>query len=194
MTKDTKQDLPVIPFESQEDWEAWLDEHHETSDGLWLKIAKKDSGVVSVSYSEALDVAISYGWIDSQKASFNDKFWLQRFTPRRPKSKWSKVNREKATELIDGGKMKAAGLKEVELAKQDGRWDEAYDSQRNAAVPDDFQQELDKNPGAQEFFATLDSTNRYAILYRIQDAKKPETRARRIEKYTTMLDERKKIY
>jgi uncharacterized protein YdeI (YjbR/CyaY-like superfamily) len=194
MTKDTKQDLPVIPFESQEDWEAWLDEHHETSDGMWLKIAKKDSGVVSVSYSEALDVAISYGWIDSQKASFNDKFWLQRFTPRRPKSKWSKVNREKATELIDGGKMKAAGLKEVELAKQDGRWDEAYDSQRNAAVPDDFQQELDKNPGAQEFFATLDSTNRYAILYRIQDAKKPETRARRIEKYITMLDERKKIY
>jgi uncharacterized protein YdeI (YjbR/CyaY-like superfamily) len=194
MTKNTEQDLPIIPFESQEDWEAWLEEHHETSDGLWLKISKKDSGIGSVSYSEALDIAISYGWIDSQKASFDDKFWLQRFTPRKPRSKWSKVNRERAAELIEQGKMKTAGLKEVELAKQDGRWDEAYDSQRNATVPDDFQQELDRNPRAQEFFATLDSTNRYAILYRIQDAKKPETRARRIEKYITMLNEQKKIY
>ena len=194
MTKDTKRDLPIIPFESQEDWEAWLEEHHETSGGLWLKIAKKDSGIDSVSYSEALDVALGYGWIDSQKASFDDKFWLQRFTPRKPKSKWSKVNREKATELIEQGKMKTAGLKEVELAKQDGRWDKAYDSQRNATVPDDFRQELDKNPEAQEFFATLNSTNRYAILYQIQDAKKPETRARRIEKYITMLNEQKKIY
>jgi uncharacterized protein YdeI (YjbR/CyaY-like superfamily) len=194
MTKNTKQDLPIILFESQEDWEAWLEEHYETSDGLWLKISKKDSGIDSVSYSEALDVAISYGWIDSQKASFTDKFWLQRFTPRRPRSKWSKVNREKATELIEQGKMKPTGLREVELAKQDGRWDEAYDSQRNAIVPDDFQQELDRNPRAQEFFATLNSTNRYVILYRIQDAKKPETRARRIEKYITMLSEQKKIY
>ena len=194
MTKNIRQDLPIIPFESQEDWEAWLEEHHETFDGLWLKIAKKDSGIDSVSYSEALDVALSYGWIDSQKASFDEEFWLQRFTPRKPKSKWSKVNRKKATELIEQGKMKTAGLKEVELAKQDGRWDRAYDSQRNATVPDDFQQELDRNPRAQEFFATLNSTNRYAILYQIQGAKKPETRARRIEKYITMLNEQKKIY
>ena len=194
MNQNTKQDLPIIPFESQEDWEAWLEEHHETSDGLWLKIAKKDSGIDSVSYSEALDVAISYGWIDSRKASFDEEFWLQRFTPRKPKSKWSKVNRKKATELIEQGKMKAAGLKEIELAKQDGRWDEAYNSQRNATVPEDFQRELDRNPEARKFFATLDSTNRYAILYRIQDAKKPETRARRIEKYITMLNEQKKVY
>lgn len=183
-----------MAFESRVGWEAWLEEHHETSDGLWLKIAKKDSGLGSISYSEALDVALSYGWIDSRKASFDDKFWLQRFTPRRPKSKWSKVNREKAIGLIEQGKMKAAGLKEVELAKLDGRWEQAYDSQRDATVPDDFQQELDRNPTAREFFATLNSTNRYAILYRIQDAKKPETRARRIEKYITMLNERKKIY
>ena len=194
MGQNTKQDLPIIPFGSQEYWEAWLEEHYGTSDGLWLKIAKKGSGICSVSYPEALDVAISYGWIDGQRASFDDKFFLQRFTPRRPKSKWSKVNREKATELIERGKMKAAGLKEVELAKQDGRWDKAYDSQRNATVPTDFQQELDKNPGAREFFTTLDSTNRYAILYRIQDAKKPETRARRIQKYITMLNEQKKIH
>lgn len=194
MTKSTKQDLPVILFESQEDWEAWLEEHYETFDGLWLKIAKKDSGIDSISYSEALDVALCYGWIDSQKASFDDKFWLQRFTPRKSKSKWSKVNRNKVTQLIEQGKMKAAGLEEVEQAKQDGRWDRAYDSQRNATVPDDFQQQLDSNPRAQQFFATLNSTNRYAILYQIQDAKKPETRARRIEKYITMLNEQKKIY
>jgi uncharacterized protein YdeI (YjbR/CyaY-like superfamily) len=194
MTKNAKQDLPIIPFESREVWEAWLEEHHETSDGLWLKIAKKDSGIDSVSYSEALDVAICHGWIDSQKASFDDRFWLQRFTPRRPRSKWSKVNREKATGLIEQGKMKATGLKEVEMAKQDGRWDEAYEPQRNATVPEDFQQELDGNPAAREFFATLNSTNRYAILYRIQDAKKPETRARRIEKYIAMLNEQKKLY
>ncbi len=194
MTKNAKQDLPVVPFESQEDWEAWLEEHHDTSVGLWLKISKKDSGIDSVSYPEALDVAIIYGWIDSQKASFDDKFWLQRFTPRKPKSKWSKVNRKKATELIEQGKMKPAGLKQVELARQDGRWDRAYDSQSNAVVPDDFQQELDRNPGAQEFFAALNSANRYAILYQIQDAKKSETRARRIEKYVAMLNEQKKIY
>ena len=194
MTKNAKQDLPVVPFESQKDWEAWLEEHHDTSVGLWLKISKKDSGIDSVSYPEALDVAIIYGWIDSQKASFDDKFWLQRFTPRRPKSKWSKVNRKKATELIEQGKMKTAGLKEVETARQDGRWDQAYDSQSNATVPDDFRQELDRNPGAQEFFATLNSANRYAILYQIQDAKKSETRARRIEKYVAMLNEQKKFY
>ena len=194
MGQNTKQDLPIIPFGSQEDWEAWLEEHHGTSDGLWLKIAKKGSGICSVSYPEALDVAISYGWIDGQRASFDDKFFLQRFTPRRPKSKWSKVNREKATGLIEQGKMKAAGLKEVERAKQDSRWDKAYDSQSNATVSEDFQRELDKNLGAREFFATLDSANRYAILYRIQDAKKPETRTRRIQKYITMLNEQKKIH
>ncbi len=190
----TKLDLPIISFVSRDAWEAWLDNHHATSDGLWLKIAKKDSGIDTVSYAEALEAALCYGWIDGQKASFDDHYWLQRFTPRRPRSKWSKVNRKKATELIEKGKMKPAGLREVERAKADGRWEAAYDAQSTATVPDDLQRELEKNEVAREFFATLNSTNRYAILYQIQDAKKPETRARRIKKFVAMLSEQKKLY
>ncbi len=190
----TTKDLPIVPFASRDAWEAWLEEHHAASDGLWLKIAKKGSGIETVSYTEALDVALCYGWIDGQKASFDDCYWLQRFTPRRPRSKWSKVNREKATELIKRGEMKPAGLREVERATQDGRWDAAYDAQSTATVPDDLRREFDKNEVARKFFSTLDSRNRYAILYQIQDAKKPETRARRIEKYVAMLNEHKKIY
>ena len=186
--------LPMIPFASQEAWEAWLEEHHATSDGLWLKIAKKGAGLETVSYAEALEAALCYGWIDGQKASFDDRYWLQRFTPRRPRSKWSKVNRKKATELIEEGRMKPAGLREVERAKADGRWDAAYDAQSTAAVPDDLLRELEKNDAAREFFATLDSRNRYAILYQIQDAKRPETRTRRIEKYVAMLTEQRKLY
>ncbi len=187
-------DLPILPFATRGAWEAWLDEHHAASEGLWLKIAKKGSGIETVSYPEALEVALCYGWIDGQKASFDDRYWLQRFTPRRSRSKWSKVNRQKATELIERGAMKPAGLREVERAKADGRWDAAYDAQSTATVPDDLQRELDKNEVAREFFATLNSTNRYAILYQIQDAKKPQTRARRIEKYVAMLARRQKIY
>ena len=190
----TKPDLPIIPFASRDAWEAWLEEHHETANGLWLKIAKKGSGIETVSYAEALEAALCYGWIDGQKASFDDHYWLQRFTPRRPRSKWSKINRQKATELIEKGEMKPAGLREVERAKADGRWDAAYDAQSTATVPDDLCQELEKNHRAREFFATLDSRNRYAILYQIQDAKRPETRARRIEKYVAMLAQRQKIY
>ena len=190
----TKPDLPIIPFASRDSWEAWLAKHHAASGGLWLKIAKKGSGIETITYAEALEVALCYGWIDGQKASFDDNYWLQRFTPRRPRSKWSKVNREKATELIEKGEMKPAGLREVERARADGRWDAAYDAQSTATVPDDLRRELEKNERAREFFATLDSRNRYAILYQIQDAKKPETRARRIEKYVAMLSERKKIY
>jgi uncharacterized protein YdeI (YjbR/CyaY-like superfamily) len=188
-----KSDLPIIPFASRDAWETWL-EHHTTSDGLWLKIAKKGSGLESVSFAEAIEVALSYGWIDSHADSFDDQYWLVRFTPRRPKSKWSKRNREKATELIRRGVMKPAGLREVERAKADGRWDAAYDSPSTATVPDDLRRELEKNDKAREFFATLDSRNRYAILYRIQDAKRPETRARRIEKFVAMLSEQKKPY
>jgi uncharacterized protein YdeI (YjbR/CyaY-like superfamily) len=191
---DRRKELPIIPFPSRDAWEAWLEEHHATSDGLWLKIAKTGSGLESVSFAEALEVALSDGWIDSQADSFDDQYWLQRFTPRRPRSKWSKRNREKATELIRRGVMKSAGLREVERARADGRWDAAYDAQSTAAVPDDLRRELEKNDNAREFFATLDSRNRYAILYRIQDAKKPETRTRRIEKYVTMLSEQKKLY
>ncbi len=190
----TRADLPIIPFASRDAWEAWLQEQHATSDGLWLKIAKKGSGIETVSYAEALEVALCHGWIDGQKASFDNRYWLQRFTPRRPRSKWSKVNRQKATELIERGEMKPGGLREVERAKADGRWDAAYDAQSTAQVPEDLRRELEKNKTAREFFETLNSANRYAILYQIQDAKRPETRARRIGKYVAMLGEHEKIY
>jgi uncharacterized protein YdeI (YjbR/CyaY-like superfamily) len=189
-----KQDLPVIAFASLEDWGRWLEEHHTSSDGLWLKIAKKGSDIASISYAEALEVALCYGWIDSQKAKFDAEHWLQRFTPRRPGSKWSKANRDKAEELIVRGLMKPAGLQEVERAKADGRWDAAYAGQRSMTVPDDLQLALEKNERAREFFFTLDSRNRYAILYRIQTVKKPERRAQRIEKFIAMLGEHEKIY
>jgi uncharacterized protein YdeI (YjbR/CyaY-like superfamily) len=190
----TKPELPIIPFDSRDAWAAWLDEHHATSDGVWLKIAKKGSGIETVSYAEALDAALCYGWIDGQKAWLDQRHWLQRFTPRRPRSKWSKVNRQKATELVEKGEMRPSGLREVERAKADGRWEAAYDAQSTATVPDDMRRELEKNRRALEFFSKLDSRNRYAILYQIQDAKKPETRARRIEKYVVMLAEQKKLY
>ena len=194
MTYETKGDLPIIPFATPESWQTWLAEHHATSPGLWLKLAKKATGIPSITYDEALDSALCYGWIDGQKGSYDEQFWLQRFTPRRPKSKWSKRNREIVARLVEEGKMQPAGLREVELAQQDGRWQAAYDSQANAAVPDDLQAMLDKNPKAQAFFNQLNSVNRYAILYRIHDAKRPETRARRIEKFVAMLNEHKKLY
>ena len=190
----SKQDLPITAFASPAAWEAWLAEQHATSSGLWLKIAKKDSGVETVSYAEALEVALCYGWIDGQKDKFDGDYWLQRFTPRKPRSKWSKINREKAEQLITQGRMQPAGLREVEQAKADGRWDAAYDGQRTAAIPDDLRQALEQNPQAAEFFASLDSANRYAILYRLQEAKKPETRARRLERYVAMLNEQQKIH
>ncbi|WP_207955778.1 YdeI/OmpD-associated family protein [Rubrobacter marinus] len=189
-----KPDLPILPFASREAWGAWLDEHHASSDGLWLKIAKKGSGLETVSYAEAVEVALCYGWIDGQGRGLDDACWLQRFTPRRPRSRWSRVNREKATRLIESGAMKPAGLREVERARADGRWDAAYEAPSKATVPDDLRRELEKNEVARTFFDALDGTNRYAILYRIGEAKKPETRARRIEKYVTMLGEGKKIY
>ncbi|MGW3493524.1 YdeI/OmpD-associated family protein [Streptomyces sp. NPDC001020] len=185
---------PVVAFATQEAWAVWLDENHASSAGVWLKIAKKDSGLAGVGYADALESALRYGWIDGQKKKLDGQYWLQRFTPRRPGSKWSKVNRQKATQLIERGLMHAAGLREVEQAKADGRWDAAYDSQSTASVPEDLQAALDRDPKARDFFATLDSRNRYAILYRIQDAKKPETRAARIEKFVGMLAEQKKIH
>ena len=191
---DSKQGLPIIAFASQREWEAWLEARHATSKGVWLKIAKRDSGIDTVSYAEALESALCYGWIDGQKGSHDEQFWLQKFTPRGRKSRWSRVNRGKATELVRQGRMKSAGLVQVEQARQDGRWDAAYEAQSSATVPDDLQRELDRNPAARAFFATLDSRNRYAILYRLQDARKPETRARRIEQYIAMLNEHKKVY
>lgn len=186
--------LPTIAFPSPAEWERWLEENHATCPGLWLKIAKKDSGIPSITYDEALDAALCYGWIDGQKAKFDEVYWLQRFSPRRPKSKWSKINRSKAEKLIAAGKMKPAGLREVERARTDGRWEAAYEGQRNMEVPDDLRLALEKNEPARRFFETLNSRNRYAILYRIQDAKKPETRARRIEQFVAMLAEQKTLY
>ena len=189
-----KPELPIMPFASREAWEAWLEEEHATSDGLWLKIAKKGSGIETVTFAEALDAALCYGWIDSQRGGFDERFFLQRFTPRRPRSKWSQVNREKVAKLMEAGRMRPAGLREVEWAKADGRWDAAYEPQSAATVPEDLRLELEKNEGAREFFETLDRANRYAMLHRIQDAKKPETRARRIAQYVEMLAEGKKLY
>jgi uncharacterized protein YdeI (YjbR/CyaY-like superfamily) len=187
-------DLPILSFETQAGWVAWLEEHHADSKGIWLKIAKKETGISSVNYSQALESAICYGWIDGQKAAFDETFWLQKFTRRGPKSRWSKRNREKALALIAEGRMKPSGLQQVELAQADGRWERAYASQSQITIPPDLQSELDKNPNARDFFATLDSRNRYAILYRIQTAKKVETRAARIRRYIEMLSENQKIY
>ncbi|MEA2371551.1 MAG: hypothetical protein QOH12_1945 [Solirubrobacteraceae bacterium] len=189
-----KDDLPIIAFATSEDWDVWLVDHHEASSGIWLKIAKKDSGIDSVTYAEALEVALAYGWIDGQKGKFDDAHWLQRFTPRGPRSRWSMINRDKALRLIERDAMKPAGLREVERAREDGRWEAAYESPRAATVPDDFQAALDANDAASEFFATLSGANRYAILYRIADAKRPETRARRIERYVEMLTEQKTLH
>ncbi len=187
-------DLPVVGFATRAEWAAWLAAEHSASAGVWLKIARKDGGAESVSYSDALDVALCHGWIDGQKDRLDERFWLQRFTPRKPRSRWSKRNRERAEALIAGGEMAAAGMAEIERARADGRWDAAYDSHSTATVPDDLQAELAGNAAAREFFEGLDSTNRYAILYRIQEARRPETRARRIAKYVAMLSEGRKIH
>jgi uncharacterized protein YdeI (YjbR/CyaY-like superfamily) len=187
-------DIPVLPFERQKDWAVWLDKNHATSSGVWLKLAKKASGIKSVTYDEALEEALCFGWIDGQKRSHDETSWLQKFTPRGPKSIWSKINTEKAQRLIESGRMKPAGLKEVESARQDGRWDAAYSSQSKATVPDDLQAELDRSAKAKAFFATLDSRNRYAILHRIHTAKKAQTRAKRIEQFIRMLEMKEKIY
>lgn len=185
----------VVSFANQADWRAWLAAHHDAwPEGVWLKIAKKGSGVASVDYPQAVEVALCYGWIDGQKKGLDETDWLQRFTPRRSRSIWSKVNRAKAEALVEAGEMQPAGLAEMERAQADGRWDAAYDGQRTSAVPDDLAAALAGNAVAGEFFATLDSTNRYAILHRLQTAKKPETRARRLAQFVEMLGERRTLY
>jgi uncharacterized protein YdeI (YjbR/CyaY-like superfamily) len=182
-----KAEQPVLFFATPVELEAWIDEHGEESDGIWLKFAKKDSGIESVVYAEAVEIALSHGWIDGQAKRLDDDHYLQRFTPRRPRSKWSRINREKAERLIAEGRMRAGGLREIEGAKKDGRWEDAYDSPSTATVPDDFQAALDAEPAAAEFFASLGSTKRYSFLYRITDAKRPETRAKRIAEYVELL-------
>jgi uncharacterized protein YdeI (YjbR/CyaY-like superfamily) len=187
-------ELPVILFDDQAAWAAWLDEHHADSPGVWLRLAKKGAPYASVSYAEALDEALCYGWIDSQKKTFDQHSFLQKFGPRGARSIWSKVNREKIRALTEAGRMKPAGIQAVESAKADGRWDAAYDPASTATVPDDLQAALDANPRAKEFFATLTGANRYAILFRVQTARKPETRAKRIATVVEMLERNEKIH
>ena len=185
----TKPELPTLEFADPAAWERWLEQHHESSPGVWLKIAKKGAPAATVDHPQALEQAIRFGWIDGQKRGFDEHYWLQRFTPRGPRSKWSQVNRDKALELIAADRMTPAGLAQFEAARGDGRLDEAYEPQSRATVPEDFQQALDQNPAAAEFFATLKGTNRYAFLYRLHHVKRPEARAKRIATYIEMLCE-----
>jgi uncharacterized protein YdeI (YjbR/CyaY-like superfamily) len=187
-------ELETRAFASAEEWEAWLRDHHDTVPGIWIRFAKKGSGVPTVTYLEALHAALCFGWIDGQARSLDDAAYVQRFTPRRARSIWSKRNRDFATALIEAGRMQPAGLCEAERAKADGRWDAAYDAPSTATVPEDLQRALDASPAAAEFFATLNSQNRYAILHRVQTAKRPETRARRIEKFVAMLEAGETLY
>jgi uncharacterized protein YdeI (YjbR/CyaY-like superfamily) len=190
----SRDELPTLRFDTPADWERWLESWHQRSSGVWLALVKKGADVPGVSYAEALDGAICFGWIDGQKAALDERFWLQRFTPRRPRGRWSQINRARADELAAAGRMRPAGAAQVEQAKLDGRWEAAYAGQRTAVVPEDLSAALAANPAAQEFFATLDSANRYAILYRIDEAKRPLTRARRIERYVAMLAARETIH
>jgi uncharacterized protein YdeI (YjbR/CyaY-like superfamily) len=188
------EELPVHLFCDPGRLEAWLEQSHDSSAGVWLKIAKKGTGKRSVTYGEALELALCFGWIDSQKRGFDEAYFLQRFTPRRPRGRWSKINREKAETLIAAKRMRPAGLTEVEAAKADGRWEAAYEGRRTAEVPPDLRRELDASPAARRSFEHLDGANRYAILYRLDEAKKPETRERRLRKFVAMLERGEKIH
>jgi uncharacterized protein YdeI (YjbR/CyaY-like superfamily) len=191
---DSYKDIPVLFFESQDDWERWLSVHYTDPVGVWLKFYKKGSGVPSLTYKLALDVALCYGWIDSMAKSMGDDWYIQRFSPRRPKSIWSKVNREHIARLIEEGRMRPPGLAEVERAKADGRWEAAYDGPRNAQIPDDVMDEIRKHPEALATFETLNKTNRYYISFYLQTAKKPETRQRRIHQMVDTLKRGEKFH
>ena len=188
-----KDGLPVVLFETMELWAAWLDQNSGTT-GIWVRLAKKNSGVKSIDYFQALEVALCYGWIDGIKKTWDDVSWIQRFTPRKPASKWSKINKEKVLKLIEDGKMKPSGLAVIEISKKKGTWDNAYESQKNTKIPDDLQAELDKNPETAEFFSSLKSVNRYAIIYRLQTSRTPELRAKKLAQFVEMLNKKEKIY
>jgi uncharacterized protein YdeI (YjbR/CyaY-like superfamily) len=184
----------VKPFKTPESFEKWLAANHEKADGLWLKIAKAGSGIRTITHNEALDIALCYGWIDGLRRGLDNEYFVQKFTPRRARSAWSVINRQKVAKLIRDGRMQPAGLNAINVAKKNGQWDRAYMSQRTIPIPGDFQKALDRNKTAKEFFAKLNSQNRYAILYRIHSVKKDETRKKKIEQYVSMLEQRKTIY
>jgi uncharacterized protein YdeI (YjbR/CyaY-like superfamily) len=186
--------ISIRAFKDPDAWESWLSKNQTAAVGIWIRIAKKASGKKSITYPEALEIALCYGWIDAQKNPESETAWLQRFMPRRPRSIWSKINREKAQALIASGRMKPAGLAEVERAQKDGRLEAAYESPSGATVPADFERELERHPKARKFFKTISRANRYAILWRIQTAKKPETRARRIRTFIEMLEKGETIH
>jgi uncharacterized protein YdeI (YjbR/CyaY-like superfamily) len=185
-----KDGLPIIPFQFQEDWERWLEDNHAESEGLWLKMAKKASGIPTVSFNDAIDVAICFGWIDGQRLGHDDTWYLQRFTPRRPRSRWSEINVERVRRLTEQGRIRPAGLAEVDKAKADGRWDDAYPSPSSMEVPEDLQVALDADPRATAAFASIKSADRYSLLYRLHHTKTPETRARVIEEFVADLSNR----
>ena len=184
----------IRAFKTPKDFSEWLEKNHTKADGLWVRLAKKGSGVKSITYAEALEVALCYGWIDALKLPENEKTWLQRFLPRRPKSMWSKINRDKALALIESGRMHAAGHAEIERAKSDGRWQAAYDPPSKATVPPELQKELDGNPKAKAFFEKLDRVNRFAIIWRVQTARTPATRQARVDTLVDMLEKGKTIH
>jgi uncharacterized protein YdeI (YjbR/CyaY-like superfamily) len=190
----TSTTLPTLEFTSPKTFETWLAKNHEKTKGLWLKIFKKDSGIKTITYAEALDVALCYGWIDGQKQSFDESAWLQKFTPRSAKSIWSKINTGHVERLIKEGRMKPAGLKAIEQAKADGRWERAYDSPGNVTIPEDFLKELRKNKKAEAFFKTLNKTNLFSISFRLQTAKKQETKEKRMKQIIEMLSKGEKFH
>ena len=192
--KELLEDKPILEFRDKSAWTKWLEKNHDKSPGVWLRMAKKDSGLNSITRGDALDAALCYGWIDGQARSEGETTWLQKYTPRTKRSIWSKINREKVQALIKSGDMRPPGLAEIERAKEDGRWDAAYDSSKTITVPDDLKKALDKNKKAKASFEKLDSRNRYAILFRTHNAKKAETRAKRIKQFVEMLERGDKIY
>ena len=187
-------DLPVKLFKSQDAWAKWLETNHAKSPGIWMRIAKKDGGLTSVNYAEALDVALCHGWIDGQKRPLDEASWLQRFTPRGARSMWSTINKGKAKTLIESGRMRPSGMAAIESAKADGRWDAAYGPSSTAEVPPELRAALDRSPKAKAFFETLRGANRYALIYRVHTAKKPETKAKRVADFIARLERGETIH
>lgn len=187
-------DFPIILFENSDDWEAWLETHHNNTEGIWLRFAKKSAPFKTVSYYDAVTAALCYGWIDGIVKKYDTNTFIQRFTPRKPRSQWSLINKERALKLIEDGLMKPSGLAAIEHSKKNGNWDKAYEPQSTILIPDDFLAGLNKNPDAAKFFQKLDSRNRYAFIHRLQAIKSEQKRAERIEIYIEMLNNKKKIY